>query len=453
MREAALGIIATMLAIYTAILVIAWQHMLDQYSPKILPAFLRHTALLPLVGFGVLLLLSGVLVLHPLQNLLVNIPAQRRIHVSPLVGDIISFVFLLGSVGIVVWASYHLAQYLADGTRIIAWLHNEEDKQTALQEALQSAVQRSDHRVTVAILSIALSGDLSAQTNFLSWLNDHQDLLSIDWFTRELRHFLFSNVFDAARVSIYADVIYLLLKRALDEEAFPRAQDVLQSIFDALAHASKFEQAHADLLERMGFTAWKIGETNAFALRSSRIPNQLTNIQSLFVGNMRSLLSTIINKNYQSAMQVFCLSLSKLAFVTREGELRGPFFSIIHETMERGLTSHQFTFEAINELVSTLGYMQLHPDGYEEATQERIDALVIDLCAMFVELGGGEELLRSLVEKGGLMVRRNKQGGLYGYAHTHIWLKQESYRTVARKLGMNDFDYHPTTLMSWDGKW
>ena len=438
-----------MLAIYTAILVIAWQHMLDQYSPKILPAFLRHTALWPLVIFGVLLVLSGVLVLHPLQNLLFNIPAQRRMHVSPLVGDMLSFVFLLGSVVTVVWASYNLAQYLADGPRIIAWLHNEEDKQASLQEALQSAVQRSDHRVTVAILNMALSGDLSAQAIFLSWLKDHQDLLSIDWFTRELQQILLSNEFDTDRASTYADVICLLLKRALDEEIFPRAQDVLQSIFDALAHASNVEQAHADLLERMGFVSWKIGETNAYALRSSRIPNQLVNFQNLFVGNMRSLMRTIVANNNQKAMQVFCSALSKLASVTHEGELRGPFFNTIHETLERAFTARLFTLEAINELVSTLGYMQLHPNGYEEATQERIDAIVIDLCAMFVELGGGGERLRNLVEEGGLMARKNKPGGLYGYAHIHSWLKQESYRIVANELGMNDFDYHPTSFMSW----
>src|SRR5205814_9201873 len=128
--------------------------------------------------------------------------------------------------------------------------------------------------------------------------------------------------------------------------------------------------------------------TGACAFRTSRIPAQLTNIQSLFIGGMRPILSHIIDLSSQQAMSIFSTALGKLAQVTQEGELRGPFLNIIHVMMEKSFTTSLLTIQAVEELVSTLGNMQFHPDGYEDATQERIDALVIDLCAIFVELGG-----------------------------------------------------------------
>jgi hypothetical protein len=137
--------------------------------------------------------------------------------------------------------------------------------------------------------------------------------------------------------------------------------------------------------------------------------------------------------------------------VTREGELHGPFFNTIHESLEVGFSSHLLTLETIQELVSKLGFMQLRPDGYDETTQNRIDALVIELCAIFVELGGDKKVLRQLIEKGALLTRRNKRGGLS--AHIHSWLSPESYKTVANEIGLSDFEYHPITLMAWDNTW
>jgi hypothetical protein len=451
MREIALSTITTMLAIYTAILVIVWQHVADQYTPKLLPTFLRHIALVPLLGFAILLLFSGGLVLHPLQNFFAGFAPQKRIYVSSLVGDSIAFLFLLVSVGIVVLASYNLAKCVANGTKIISWLHNEEDQQIALQEALQSSVQRGDRRVTIAILHMAISGKLSAQKTFLTWLEEHQDLLTNSWFIRELLLRLFFTTFNTAEANTYTDTIYLLLKRTMDDEQFLLAQEIIRSTLDAFIHTSDLEQAHAILLERMGFAIWKIGEANAYALREVRIPRQLTNIQNFFIDNMRSILSHIVEINSQSTMQFFCSALGELALVTREGKLRGPFLNIIHESLEAGFSSHLFSLETIQKLVSHLGYIQMHPDMYEEATQERIEGLVIELCAIFVELGGEGKILHQLLEEGALLARRNKQGGLS--AHLHSWLKPESYNTVAMALNFSNFEYQPITLNDWNNKW
>lgn len=450
MREIALSTITTMLAIYTAILVIAWQHVSDRYTPKLLLVFLRRAALKPLAGFIALLLASGVLVLHPLQQLLAGLPTHSRLQVSPLVGDFLAFLLLLGSVGIVVWASYKLARYLTDGRQLIPLLHDEENQQAALQEILLNTIQRGDQLVTASALHAALSGGLSEKEVFLAWLTEHGDLLSTDWLIRVLRLLLLSADLDPTETSIYTNLLLLLLTKALDNEEFPRAQEVMRAIIDALERTTAWEQVHADLIERMGFALWKIGEIDAYAMRTSRIPSQLTNIQKLFVGEMRSLWFHIRDMNSQDAMQVFCSALAKLAFVTREGELACPFFGTIHEVMERGFSKHLFTKEIIHELVSTLGYMQLHPDGYEEATQERIDALVYDLCVMFGELGGSKEALHQLVEQGGLLARSNKQGGLN--IHTHTWLGNKSYQTVALVLKHANPNMHPINTMLWDGR-
>jgi hypothetical protein len=60
---------------------------------------------------------------------------------------------------------------------------------------------------------------------------------------------------------------------------------------------------------------------------------------------------------------------------------------------------------------------------------------------MFVELGGSKEALHQLVEQGGLLARRRKQGGLN--THAHAWLGNNSYQMVARILNNNNIMITP----------
>jgi hypothetical protein len=67
-----------------------------------------------------------------------------------------------------------------------------------------------------------------------------------------------------------------------------------------------------NLLSHIGFTLWKIGEYSAWIPRTARIPEQLNNLQRLFLDRVRSIWYDVLHLNDADTIYYFRLALCEL---------------------------------------------------------------------------------------------------------------------------------------------
>lgn len=340
--------------------------------------------------------------------------------------DIAALALLIVSVGAGLGGTYRMWVRAADGVIVASWLRRVPRPllASAVQETLWNAVGRSDLAVTSTALSVALDSSSNVEHALLAWLVDHRDMLVAEWASREVQRCVLAYGLDASTAGSRSDILHTLLVTALDAEAYARAQEIIDGVMQALGASVPWAEAHAELLEKVGFALWNIGESGASAPRTARVPGQLGGVQAIFLSRLRRIWHHLKQVGNADAVEQFCGVLGSMAYETPEDS----FLSRIFEVMEEGFGHHLLTEQTLHQLASDLDVSrQVARD--DEHRQEWIDDLIVTLAAMLIELGEEQEVGR-LLGNGGIVARRPER------VNQQPWLQPASYRAVATHLGI-----------------
>ncbi len=440
MRVTALATIAAMLIAYLAIIIWAFEHVADRYTPKLMLPFFRRLALWPLISLLILLVVMVILLLPPLPHLLLSFvigPFQS----PPWLGDGLSGLLLIISFVVVLLSGYMIVQYLANGKLFIPWLHEQVDRYDALQEILFKSMQRADQGIATSALQEALDGQESEREKFLVWFMENQDLLATDWLIRDLPRFLLPVALDEKSAQLYKDFLNMLLEKALDNNSYSSVRIILKTLLQTLEKAKVWTKAHSDLLYLLGFTIWKEGEPGRCILRQARISYQLEEIQSIFIDGVNTIWQRVSETEDLDAVEAFTLVLKRLAMETLNERL--PLHSLIEYSYKHHLITSQ-KIQEIKECLCDIIRSYNHLDEINRSKLENmIDNLFIDLAVMLVELeGNGENAYYFLTPRNTVnrtsQLKNKMSSNNY---HQHSWLKKECYQVVAEKLGVHNFKY------------
>lgn len=455
------GIIA-MLAIYAGAVIVAMQHIAERHSPSLIPIIVRRSVLVALV----------LVALLPTVGALALVPSRP-------VWEGISLGLLLVAVIIAIWRSAAVWADVSDGAAVVAWLRRapETYRVVTLQEMFWNAVGRADRRVIVAVLDAVRTGDQKTKMAFLAWLGDHSEVVSSEWLTSDvLEHLVVDGIhalreleplrdISQARVvdegelpgggtlqrlelppinpdyphvrasqqqETYNDCLTALILRlfadALNVEAFGRAAQIIKQMGSALGDAAPWTQAHAELLYRLGYAVWNVGEPGASIPRTARIPAQLGEIEGWYSKALRGVWARLQTVGNPDEIETYASLLGGVAGeVSLEG-LSNFILPRIYDVLEDGFTQHLLTNHTIEQLAADLGLAR-HVAGDDKRTQQRIDDYIITLATMRVELGGDMAAVSHLLGNGHITVRRGT-----GETYHYDWLKPESYAVVTRLL-------------------
>lgn len=453
MSTLALGTVVAMLALYAPALFFALQQVNDRYTTLLTRVLMRKVVvLLPLCMLLGLLVCACVLVL--------------------LSGTLLTTVFavavLLLSIVTTLWGAGAILMLVADGTKLIPLLYSTK-QQEAFESVLWNAAGRADRRVAASLLKDVFSTTGKEKEALLDWLLYHRELLAKGWVARELLNALVADNLNALSLEQCTDVLCAMLQEALDAEDFPRARDIIEVTADALAHAAPWTDEHGYLLYRMGFVLWNNGTPGASDPRSARIPSQLADTQSTFIGRTNRIWSHVCALGDEKAADAYAGAICDLAEDVPNKDACESFLSRIFDIMADGFPQHILNRQTVSEIASSLGFMR--SKGFEDEDFQRwIDRLVVTLGAMFVELpeddnvdvtgqedGQAEVIevnvpareggrkphvetdttiaqLQHVLENGSLFLRLDSLRSTHTYRHD--WLSPESYYTVAKALGL-----------------
>ncbi|GHO84358.1 hypothetical protein [Dictyobacter formicarum] len=435
MREPAFNTIALMLTVYVAALVWGIQHVCDRYTPNLLVTFFRRAALLPLITLVILLSIAGSLLFPWTPPIFASIPSW--------IGDVLSSALLLVSIVVTIAAVYWMMQSLAKGTPIIAWFRKRKGQITTLEDILLNAIHHNDVRLTHEVLDATLHGQPENRQAMIKWLEDHSTLLSINWVAKELIGTILAPPLDHEAAHIYYDFLGIILSEALDKEEFAHAQFILDAFCDALDKAQPWTEAHMNLLTHTGFILWKIGDPDASMRRTTKIPEQLKNLQWWFYSRVHRIWHRVLHLKNTDAVNCFVLALCELIRDTTDTKDLCEFFlSLVYDVLDDAYPEHLLNGETLKDLVNELGHLRLElPDANDEEIQKEIDSYMLAALAILVELGETEDALRHTAGNGYLRRRIIKEKWLrtsrfksdpdYFY-----WLSPSSYTAARQVLGL-----------------
>lgn len=337
MTEIALNNTIIILTLYMGALIFAMQHVADRYSPRLIGTLLNGYG----VGTLVLLIFSGFL-----SGIFVvcakYVPPEE---VPPGVWDGLAAIILLGTLigGLVLsyltWNEatngIKLINSLTQGQLYIIYKLSRTTKQyrldflaqslsrsvLVLQEILLKAIGRDDRPIIIAALNAVLitcAANQEQREKFMEWLVDHRDLLASDWMTRTLLGQLMGDRQDSLPVTAYGNVLHALLIEALDDEAFPRALEILSAALGALQTTKPWTTSEADLLYQVGAALWYTGEPRFRVFRTVHIPGQLSDLQTFFVGEVIKIWNQVKELRTSDSLEAFSSALIKLISETPE---------------------------------------------------------------------------------------------------------------------------------------
>lgn len=477
MSGLAIGTAVAMLTVYATALFLALQQVADRFSPHFIPIIFRQRrVLVSLAGLVLLLIIAGVLAFTSGS--------------TPIA--IITFGVLLSTVILALVASYRTLVLVANGTRIVGWIQQTQDRDAALQDVLWKAIGRADHRVVAKALQAGLAPNAAGAGDLMDWLATHRDLLATDWLAREiLAALLTATDADSDAITRRFDVICSLLREALAAESFPLARDVVDESMKMLANARPWTSQHAQLMYDLGFTVWNIGERGAFfEPRTCRVASQLADTKDLFFGNLSWIWRHLLEISDTKAVSVYGTELCTLGSDIQDQDARESILARVFNLMADGFERHLLTRRGIEVIVSYLGHMRFGlPEGKnddkkaDEHYQQWIDSHVVTLAAIYLELPPvkedddiddedsaseeDEQVMEIPVEVllddvpltesrrrrtpqeaeddavdhllGNGYIRARHKPGDKIVCYKQDWLKPESYQRVARLLGVKDF--------------
>ncbi len=435
MREPAFNTIALMLTVYVAALVWGIQHVCDRYTPNLLVTFFRRIALLPLITLVILLFIAGSLLFPLAPPIFAPLPSW--------VGDVLSFGLLVVSIVVTIATVYRMMQCLAKGTPIIGWFRKRKGQISILEDILLNVIQHNDVRLTYEVLNATLHGRTENRQAMIDWLEDHRTLLSINWVVKELIGVILASPLDDEAADAYYDLLGMILSEALDKEEIAYAQSILDALCNNLDKAQPWIGGHMNLLAHIGFTLWKIGDQGAWMPRTTRLPEQLKNLQWWFYSRVRSIWYHVLRLNDADAVNYFVLALCELIReTTGTKDLCGFFLSQVYDVLADAYPEQLLNEEALKNLVNELGHLRLElPDTDVEDTQKEIDSYMIASLAILAELGETKEALRHAAGNGYMRQRiiKGKWSGTYRFKSEpdyFYWLSPSSYTAARRALGL-----------------
>jgi hypothetical protein len=342
--------------------------------------FFRRIAMWPLIALVLLLCMAGILLFQ-------SIPSTLTALKLPFwAGDAFSFILLVTAVVVVIAAVYWMMRSLANGTPIISWLRKRKDQVLILEDILLNVFQHGDVQLTHEALSVALKGRPENRQVIIDWLEDHHMWLSTNWLAREILEVIVSSPLDTETVHTYEDLLCLMLGEALEKAEPSQARFVIEVLCDALESAQPWTEAHMNLISHIGFTLWKIGEYGAWIPRTSTIPEQLKNLQWLFLLRVRQIWYHILRLKDTDSVYYFTLALCELiSQATGTKELCDSLLSRVYDILDDGYHKHVLNAETLQDLVNELGQLRYElPDAENEYTQKELDSYILASLAILV---------------------------------------------------------------------
>ena len=403
---AAAGTIA-LLSLYFAALVVALQHVADRYSPALQIPVLRQSATLPLSLLTLLVLATGVLLIQGSRAGWINL---------------LAFGLLLAGLVTSLWASYRLWERLSDDQAIAVWLAQVplNRRNAATRDILWQAVNRADPPIATVALGVFPVGS-SGLNELLDWLRDNPELLSTMWMTRALNAALLpAGITDSEAQA----TILSTFTRALDQDAYERADAILEAVTDALLVASPWTRTHGQVLREFSWSLWNIGEPDASIPRSALIPEQIDKLRRLTLQlALRHIWTHLQELGNSGAVEDYTGVLGWLAKQTGDDLMLTRLEDVMIDGFPQGL----WTPQALHQLGCDLGVVRRNGDESQLGHDSWIDMLAIDGAAMLVELGDERELRRYL---GNARLRRQSLDNL----HVQRWILPKSYDRVREAL-------------------
>ncbi len=440
MRDAALSNIALMVTLYAAVIIWGMQHLSDRYSPKLLFIFLLRVSIWPFFALVVILCVAGLLLLPSVPHAIVSLLTHNTFQMPFWAGDVLAFVLLLASIMLIIATVAFMVWSLTTGTPVISWLRKRKDRVELLEDILLNTIEQNNVRLTRTALSAALGGQQCIE--IIEWLKEHRSWLAISWFARELLDLILSSPLDTALIRLYSDLLCLMLAGTLEVEEQEQAWFVLDTLCNVLERADTWEEEHMNLLDRIGFTLWKVGDYMGSTPRTARIPEQLEGLQWHFIMCVRRMWYHVLDLKNSSAVYYYTMALCELILEARETkEQSESLLSQVFDVLQEGFGQHLLSKETIQELASELGHLRRGLTDQDEETQNEIDSYLFACLAILDELGAGKDELGRVVANGYLRHRvvkgkwlgtdKMKQEPIY-----YTWLSTKSYTAARKALGL-----------------
>lgn len=426
----ALGTAVAMLTFYAGALFLAVQHLNERFSDLFMPVlFLRPTVWITFASLACLVIVAGVLLLLPNTGILA----------------LAAFAVLLCAIAVALLATYRTLALVADGNQIISWIHRTRDSEAVLEDILWTAFDRADRRMVAQALKVGLMPGAATEGDLLRWLARHRAELAREWLARELLDVLLIDFAERPLTDQRRDLLTSLLRETLAAESFPLARDIVDEIMGALARPRPWTTTHASLLYEIGVAIWNIGERGVFfEPRMVKQPSQLEDTKDLFIARTNAIWYHVEGLSDPESVGTYTWALGELAHDLNDRNAREWMLSRMFDVMADGVEQHILTRRTVVLLANALGQLR-HQLQDDEENEENIDSHVLNLAAIYMELpddvddpyNGEPDPVGHLLANG-YVVKRQRTGKKV-VCHKQEWIKPETYREIARMLGVKNF--------------